>query len=252
MITFEGRQSIIRKADRITRKTNSVYPHLSESKKRIFINQVIQKNSFNQKMCNDLSKLKYKYETKLDNLRFRGGYGIEQFRIIIDNLKNHRIGNCYESAILAQIIGKINGVKNIYPAQIYFTKNSSKVNMQFDHAVAVLTDKPFEKDYKYQFKNKEAIVIDPWLGITDFAGEYFNKLRTQFSKIFPIQLSDDSRKMRLIALESSNLEEFHKKRKECFKPEFYLKLHDDEVLSEEDALILKKDYPELIFSNSNV
>lgn len=246
MITFQSRNGTIRKADRITRHVNSVYPHISESRTRIFINQVIQKHTDNQNICNKLSGLKFKYEKKLDNLRFRGGYGIEQFRIIIDNLKNHKLGNCYESAVLAQIIGKINGLKNIYPAQIYFTKNNSKAIMQFDHAVAVVTDKPFEKDYKYQLKNKDAIIIDPWLGVTDFAGEYILKLKSLFIRKFPNQLSDDSRMLQLIAQDSKNTEEFNQKRKKCFKPDFYFKLHDDEVLLPEEALILKKEYPELI------
>lgn len=246
MINFKSRNVSIRNADRITRHVNSVYPHLSESKSRIFINQMIQKHSSNQKKCLDLSRLRLNYESKMDNLRFRGGYGIEQFRIIIDNLKNHKLGNCYESAILAQIIGKINGLKNIYPAKMFFTKNDSKINMQFDHAIALITDKPFENGYKYQFKNKDAIIIDPWLGITEFAGEYINKLRTQFCKYFPMQIADDSSKMNSLAFDSKNIEEFNQARKKCFKHEFYFKLHDDEVLSQDEAKILSDEFPELI------
>ena len=246
MISFQSRNSAIRNADRITRHVNSVYPHISESKFRIYANEVIQNNSGNPKMCLDLSKLKFKYESKMDALRFRGGYGLEQFKIIIDNLKNHKLGNCYESAILAQIIGKINGIKNIYPAQMFFTKNSPQINMQLDHAVAVITDKPFEKDFKYQFKNKDAIIVDPWLCVTDYVGEYLSRIRNQLHKNFPF-LSDNEIRMKNFAANSNNLAEFNQTRKKCFKHEFFFKLHEDEISTPEETEMLKKEFPELIF-----
>ncbi len=249
MISFKGRNISIINADRITRHVNSAYPHLSESKSILSINHGMNKYAGKQTKTYGLANLKLRLMSKMNNLRYRSGLGIEQFKIIIDNLKNYHLGNCYESAILAQIIGKINGQKNIYPAQIYFTKNSSGKNMQFDHAVAVITDKAFEKDYKYQFKNKDAIIVDPWLGVTEFAGEYINKLRTLYFKMFPGQLSDYSNKMKILALESKTIKEFNQKRKEIFKPEFYFKLHDEEVLSMDDAKILGEEFPELIIKN---
>ena len=252
MINFKGRNCAIQQADRITRSVHSIYPHVSESMTRINIENYILKHSENQKQNYMLSGLKLKNSIKIDTLRFRGGFGLEQFKIIIENLKKHRFGNCYEESVLAQIIGKINGQKNIYPASIYYTKNSSGMNIEFDHAVAIITDKPFEKNYKYEFKNKDAIVIDPWIGITQFAGEYFKSLRTQFNKLFTNKISDNDYLFKHIAQTSNNIKEFNLKRKECFKPKFYFKLHDDEILSQNDAEELKKEYPELILNNFKV
>lgn len=246
MINFKSRNSAIRQADRITRSVCSIYPHVSVSKSNINIERIVKKNSNNQNKCYKLLNLQLKNSMKIDKLRYRGGFGLEQFKIIIENLKKHKIGNCYEETVLAQIIGKINGIKNIYPASIYFTKNASGVNMEFDHAVAIITDKPFEKGYKYPFKNRDAIIIDPWLGITEFAGEYFNRLRTQFAKIFPNKISDNTPLLKCISRDSKSIAEFNTRRRQCFKPEFFLKLHDEEVLSESDAEKLKKEFPELM------
>lgn len=226
MISFKSRNSAIRQADRITRCVSSIYPHISESRLNISIDRLIKQNSENQKKCYQLSGLKFKNSTKLDNLRYRGGFGIEQFRIVISNLKEHKIGNCYEESVLAHIIGKINGLKNIYPASIYYKQKSTNLKKEFDHAVAIITDKPFEKDHRYQFKNKDAIIVDPWLGITEFASDYFTRLKTQFKGMFSNKVQDSK--------------------------EFYLKLHEEEVLPEEGIKVLKKEYPELVLEKFNL
>lgn len=225
MITFKSRNNAIKQADRITRSISSIYPHISESRTNISIERLVKKHSDNKRKCYQLSNLMFKNSTKLDKLRYRGGFGLEQFRIIISNLKEHKIGNCYEETVLAQIIGKLSGLKNIYPASIYYKQISTNLKKEFDHAVAVITYKPFEKDHKYQFKNKDAIILDPWLGITEFAGDYFTRLKTQFNNMFSHKVQDAK--------------------------EFYLKLHDEEVLPEDDINILKKEYPELILEKFN-
>ena len=246
MINFINRNAL-KNADRITRYASSVYPHISESKSTIVINNALTKKELNTKERYRLLNLKNRYKLKMDKLRYRGGYGFEQFQIIIDCLKNSKLGNCYESSILAEIIGKINGLKNIFSAQVFYTKNTDNINMRFDHGVAVITDKTFEKDIKYTFKNKDAIIIYPWLGITDFAGEYINKIRTVFSNMFPKQLEDYSKCLENIAKDSKNIKEFNKKRKsECYKPQFFFQLHEHENLPIEMTEKLSEEFPELI------
>ena len=134
MITFKSRCESIRKAERITRAAKSVYPHISESKSRKAINHFLDIN-YPDPICYKFSKLKFSNSTKLDNLRYRGGMGIDLFRNIIDMLKDKKIGNCYEEAVLAQIIGRINGIKNIYTSKIYFNKNSSGYQTTWSNCV---------------------------------------------------------------------------------------------------------------------
>lgn len=91
------------------------------------------------------------------------------------------LGNCAEEAKLAELIGKISGIKNIYSGSIFAGKGFAK------HDVAFITDKEIKENKKYQFKNKEALIIDPWLGITEFAGNYFKTIKTNFSKLLDIR-----------------------------------------------------------------
>ena len=78
----------------------------------------------------------------------------------------------------------MNGIKNIFAGNIFFndTKNNSEHNI--DHVVAFITDKKDKINGEFYFKNKDAIIIDPWLGIVDYASNYFKKLQTQFRGFF--------------------------------------------------------------------
>ena len=244
MISFKSRNQAIRQADKITLAAKSTYSHISESRTSKRINH-IQAIHYPDPICYRFGNLKIKNSNRLDNLRYRNGKGIDAFRNIIDMLKNHKIGNCYEESILAQIIGKINGIKNIYPSKIYFNKNSSGNQMQLDHVVAIITDKPFKQGYKYDFKNKDAVVIDPWLGITEFAGDYIRRIKTDFIEIFP-NIPDFKHWLKGIAKSSDNINQFKLERKKLFKPDFSFMLHNEDVLPDEYVKILKDEFPELI------
>lgn len=245
MISFKSRNQAIKNADKITRLAHSVYPHISESRIRTSVgHQLLVSKS--EKNGYKLSNMVLKNSTKIDTLRYKSGEGIDLFRNILDMLKTHKIGNCYENAVLAEIIGKINGIKNIYPVKIYFNRNSSGAKTQLDHVVTIITDINLNKNVKYDLTNKSAIVLDPWLGITEYVSEYVNKLRNDFEKIFS-KIPDDSISIRKILLTAKNPKEFHEAKKKVFKPDFSFMLHDDELLSQKDAEILKQEYPELGF-----
>ena len=244
MISFKSRNEAIRKADRITRAVNSIYPHISESKIKKSVEHQ-QAKRFPDNICYKLGNFKLKKSIELDNLRYKQGEGIDLFRDIINMLKQKKIGNCYESAVVAQIIGKIHGINNIYPSKIFFNKNRSGHQMQLDHVVAIITDKSFKPDGYYSFKNKDAIIVDPWLGVTEYVGDYINKLRTSFVNIFPA-IPDSKISYKILKSITNTLEGFRNERKYVFKPDFSFKLHTNELLSLEDTETLKKEYPELI------
>ncbi len=245
MISFKSRNQAIKNADRITRSVSSIYPHISGSRSGIKIRH-FQQIHYPLPIYYRFGNLNLKNSNKLNSLRYRSGEGIDLFRNIIDTLKNHKIGNCYEESVLAQIIGKINGIQNIYTSKIYFNRNSSDCQMQLDHAVAIITDKPFVKDRKYDFKHKDAVIIDPWLGITEYAGDYIRRIKTNFINLFP-NIPDFTYTLNYLAKYSQNINQFHKERKKIFKPDFSFMLHEEEVLSDEYTKILKKEYPELNF-----
>lgn len=210
MITFTSRHNEIRKADLITRKAHSIYPHISESRISAIIAQDKVKELFWGQMSMEYA-LKFagerlKMEEDEKNL----------YQHIIDAMKKG-LGNCAEEAKLAELIGKISGIKNIYSGSIFAGKGFAK------HDVAFITDKEIKENKKYQFKNKEALIIDPWLGITEFAGNYFKMIKTTFAKLLEIRGNS----------------------KPYIKPDFSSKLSQAKVKN------YRKIYPELIIDFSN-
>ena len=174
MITFTSKQHSIRSADLITRKAHSQYPHISESKISSMIGNDKVKDLFFGQMSFEYA-LKFAAERLKIDLDEKNAH-----RYVLESLKNG-LGNCYEEAKLAELIAKINGQKNIYSGKIYAGKGFAK------HEVAFITNKEIKPDKFYRFKNKEAIILDPWLGITDFAGNYFTRICKNFNRTLGIK-----------------------------------------------------------------
>lgn len=205
MITFQSRQKNIRYADIITRKAHSEYPHISTSK----ISSMIGKDKVKDMFFGYMS---LGYNLKLAGERTKIDIDEKNtYEYVVESLKKG-LGNCYEEAKLAELIAKINGQKNVYSAKLYAGKGLPK------HELAFITDEKVCADKFYKFKNKEAVIIDPWLGITDFAGNYFKKVRTDFAKLLGI----------------------HPNAKPYLKPDFSCKLSPKKIS------VYKNKYPELI------
>ena len=174
MITFTSRQKEIRNADLITRKAHSVYPHISESR----VSAIISKDKVKELFWGQMSM---EYALKFAGERLKMECDEKNlYAHVIEALKNG-LGNCAEEAKLAELIGKINGIKNIYSGSIFAGKGFAK------HDVAFITNEEIKPNKKYKFKKKDALIIDPWLGITEFAGNYFKIIKTNFAKLLEIR-----------------------------------------------------------------
>ncbi len=249
MISFKGRNNILQNADRITRKVNSVYPHISESKSKDYISKVIEFSDFNSDVSKKMMNLSFRNAVKLDALRFRMPSGIELFKSIIYALKDKHIGNCYESARLAEIIAKINGQDNVYSMKTYVARNRSGMEIKLEHVVSVMTNQPIEAGKKYIFKNKDAVIIDPWFGITDFASKYVERLKNDFMHHF-MYMPNNNLVSRMISKQAKTPQEYNALKKEkFFNPPIRFLLHEDDVLTKEQAKELRDEYPELILDD---
>lgn len=174
MITFTSRQKEIRNADLITRKAHSVYPHISESR----VSAIISKDKVKELFWGQMSM---EYALKFAGERLKMECDEKNlYAHVIEALKNG-LGNCAEEAKLAELIGKINGIKNIYSGSVFAGKGFAK------HDVAFITNEEIKPNKKYKFKKKDALIIDPWLGITEFAGNYFKIIKTNFAKLLEIR-----------------------------------------------------------------
>lgn len=248
MISFKSRNQAIRQADRITRHVNSIYPHVSHSKTAVKISDELSFLDNGAPEARRLQDLQNKLDCKITSLQLSLTSGLDLFRKIIDALKNKKIGNCYESARMAEIIGKINGQENIYPMRMFVPKNKSGALRPMEHVVSVITESEIKPGIKYKFKNNNALIIDPWLGLTEFADKYIEKIKLEFKHLLPI-MPDLNFSIYMATKDAKNIKEYKNlKRAMEFKPDIRFELHYDDIVSKQDAEVLRKEYPELILN----
>jgi len=246
MITFKSRNQAIRQADRITRSVNSIYPHVSQSRTSVKIAEKLSFLDYASPCARKMQDLQNKYDCKITSLQLSLTSGLDLFRKIIDALKNKKIGNCYESARMAEIIGKINGQENIYPMRMFISRNNSGALMPMEHVVSVITDSEIEPNVKYRFKNNDALILDPWLGLTEFAGKYLERIKLEFKYMLPI-MPDVDFSIYMSTRDAKDTKEYKNLKKTIkFKPDIRFELHYDDIVSKEDAEALRNECPELI------
>ena len=249
MINFKGRCISVQNADRITRTANSIYPHISESRTALAAERQLEFLSYDSLSSRKFQDLKFKNLVKLKAMRMKELFGMDLFRQVIHMLKEQKIGNCYELSRLAEFIAKINGQNNVYPMKIVMPRNSRGGDIPVGHVVSVITDKQIKPQQKYVFKNKEAIILDPWLGITDFVSRYSEKLKNDFKHNFQF-IPDNDINIRYITKIAKNLKQYKDLKKErCYNPDIKFVLHEEDIVSKEQAKELRTEYPELVLNN---
>jgi hypothetical protein len=162
---FQSRNQTIRFADDIARHVNKCYPRISAT----MVNEFVNINAFrnlkkrlNADMGNKLRAEISHYYDSADNF-------MEKILAFIKPIKKYKLGNCGESAQLAAIVAKINGIKDCHIAQI--CNHEAK---DLDHSVLFVNEK---KPY----------IIDCWLGFADYAPNALNKYKTLYNKIFKLK-----------------------------------------------------------------
>lgn len=129
-------------------------------------------------------------------------------------LEKYRFGNCKETANLAELILRMNGIKNAKTVML----KAENENVTLDHAICV-----FNRDGSTFSKIKrDTIVVDPWANKADFAGNMIKYYKNQCNKFFRIP----------------------KNKKIVF---FQYKCNK---LNETDLLKFRETYPNFIFNNS--
>lgn len=136
---------------------------------------------------------------------------------IIKYLKNEKIGNCLEDAMLSEIVLKLNGVKNVSRIHMYNLVNGKE--KKIDHSVCLINppDVPFEKGH---FHSK-SIIVDAWSGKCDFAVNMLKYYRNTKGKFFRVK---------------GNKKTIYEPAKEI-------------PISNSDLEKIKKEYPQLIYPN---
>lgn len=118
---------------------------------------------------------------------------------------NNKIGNCYEDALSAELVLKINGINN---AKTMALSQKDKI---LDHALCV-----FNKDgsnFDGKIKKGNTIIIDPWFGKADFAENMFIYYKNHAGKYIDMYKDSELSLKTLcenIPITSSELENFRK------------------------------------------
>lgn len=141
--------------------------------KRILSSKESKKNLKILTKCKELILNMGKYRNQYENSK------ISQLKKTLTLLEQYKIGNCQEDAILAELILKMNGMKNA----TYATLLNESTRKQIDHAVCIV-NKDGSK-FNGKITNK-TIIIDPWAGKTDFAKNMIPFYKNTMNEYFDI------------------------------------------------------------------
>lgn len=158
-MTF-GMKEILKPAAIIQHKAKQTYQHISP--------HVLQTKYGKNQYLDGLTKLLHWFRRDLDCCDKPAKKLIEQLK------QGKKLGNGGEETMLATIIGRMNGQKNIYTGNID----------GLDHGVSFITNKKVKDGMSMMLKDKDAIIIDPQLGITDYVGNYLSKLKETLNHPF--------------------------------------------------------------------
>ena len=138
-------------------------------------------------------------------------------------LEVYKQGNCFENAKIAELILKMNGIKNAYT--VFLKKN----NHYIDHNFCL-----FNKDngLNYQAKDNNTFTIDPWDKKTIIIDPWCNKA--------------DFIDNMMIFYENRMKNHFNIDRKQNLTFE----IHDIINLSEKDLGELREKFPQFVYKNS--
>lgn len=206
--TFTAKNQLVRDADWVMRKARYEFPHISTT--RIlhcgFGNKLnLYKNFYGYILD------KSGYIKTLRDLRHLANSNFKFIKIVLSNIKDDCVGNCYEEATLAELILRMNGIKNCVRAEIY-TNNGKK---SLDHCVLLIDKHPNTPIYDPH----KVVIIDPWIGVADWADKIFSIYKNQYFNYFRVK--------------HDGL--------------FQLKLKNNLKLTNEEIEFFKKKYPQLLY-----
>lgn len=138
---------------------------------------------------------------------------------LTDAVSKKRVANCMESAVLAEGVLKLNGVKNARAVSLF--NGSIKTEHQIDHAFCIIP--PDGKAPKAGQLHPKTLVIDPWSGKCDYAANIIADYRNTMTKHFYFRKIND----------------------------IYYKPLEDATFSKREIKELRKAYPQLVYPNKS-
>ncbi len=219
--TFTARCPQVRDADWVCRVINQRFPHFSSTKHQPRITRYLKAHNDILKCDKELKKMsdifyfidEFKFAEGQDKVqdmllgfkRMIGEFGSKRLEAgeavgngaYSDNLfeslylmTKYKIGNCTENAILAELILKMNGIRNACCAVLDKGMKSfgkKRFRGELDHIVCV-----FNKDLS-PIKGKitsKTVIIDPWIGKADFVKNMEKFYKNEANEFFGLKADD--------------------------------------------------------------
>ena len=175
-VSFKSRNLEIRKADKILRNMQNVYPSVSTT--RFFDYSAVRYGGFDI-----LGKFK-NVAQKLNRIRLkRACVGADDYlNSTINDVKNHKLANCGELAIMAKGAFLANGYKDLNLANLFIEHDfcGDKLEEDADHSLLILNagnDADFSDLSTF---DKRSMVVDPWCGFVDYIKSGLNRYKEIF------------------------------------------------------------------------
>ncbi|MBR5554634.1 hypothetical protein IKU74_01340 [bacterium] len=212
-IHFGARAKVIRDADKICRAVNTRFPHISPTyrSREVASNILGLIDESNNSFQNSTTKAKEKYDdyfkkvgayvtvnTKLEASREKriiNNGVVDYFSKLIVALRRDQLANCAELSEIALLMCKNKKFDDVrifsleafekFDSKNQCHKNLAKSGCDIENVSAIDLD---HVAVSFQHGGK-TIVVDPWLGIADFADNYKTIIKTLYKNFF-IDLKD--------------------------------------------------------------
>ena len=108
------------------------------------------------------------------------------YNTLVTGIKKYSIANCSDFAKVWNLLSKLNGIQS-NPAEIYLVRPDDAIVGRIDHAIHFINlgKMEFPKCDKLS-KLKDILIVDPWLGLVDYAPVADLKFKYDFARFFKI------------------------------------------------------------------
>ena len=168
VINFGSRDKKIRFADDIARYSARTFPCVSVTKLAPYCRSKAQEKSLNE-LSAQIDNVRATYFAKYPNAKTFG----EQVDSIVGTIQSLKVGNCGESSLITSFVARLNGLKNVYVAEL-----RKGLFSPLDHCVIFV-------------KDKKPYVIDSWLGFADYFDRAIQRYKNEFADLLNIPKDAD-------------------------------------------------------------
>ncbi|HNW26188.1 MAG TPA: hypothetical protein PLG15_04225 [Candidatus Gastranaerophilaceae bacterium] len=174
-VSFQSRNRELRLAETVMRKVNNEFPRVSPD----YLNRIfVRHNRISSAWLNAKKSLLCQYRQIL-------AQSCNDPEVLVSYVKNAKVGNCGESAILSKMALDLNGVDRVKIFNLTeFIKNGENLTLKdVDHSIVVVNMDKSAILNDYKTFGKKAYVVDSWMGIVGYVSDVFE----QYMKIFNLR-----------------------------------------------------------------